>query len=74
MEPIINLDDPIRKQVGKRKSPAPLRILASEKQGKEYWRAAGMGPRIPKGVYRFKSHEEADEWLWKMMTRPKPVR
>ncbi len=24
----------------------------------------------PKGVYRFKSHEEADEWMMKMLTRP----
>ena len=25
-------------------------------------------PRIPRGVYRFKSHEEADAWLMKMAT------
>jgi hypothetical protein len=24
---------------------------------------------IPRGVYRFKTHEEADEWLMKMLTR-----
>lgn len=24
----------------------------------------------PRGVYRFKTHEEADEWLMKMLTRP----
>lgn len=24
----------------------------------------------PHGVYRFRSHEEADEWLMKMLTRP----
>jgi hypothetical protein len=23
----------------------------------------------PKGVYRFTSHEEADEWMWKMLAR-----
>ena len=28
---------------------------------------------VPKGVYRFKSHEEADEWLMKMLTRPNPA-
>jgi F-type H+-transporting ATPase subunit a len=27
------------------------------------WAAAGFFPRIKKGVYRFKSHEEADQWL-----------
>ena len=25
----------------------------------------------PVGVYRFRSHEEADEWLMKMLSRPK---
>jgi hypothetical protein len=24
----------------------------------------------PKGVYRFKSHEEADEWMTRMLNRP----
>jgi len=26
---------------------------------------------IPKGVYRFKTHEEANEWMNKMMARAK---
>jgi len=29
---------------------------------------AGL-PRIPKGVWRFKSFEEADQWTIKMLTR-----
>ena len=29
---------------------------------------AGYGPRINKGVYRFNSHEEADQWLMKHLT------
>ncbi len=29
------------------------------------------GVSRPVGVYRFRSHEEADEWLMKMLTRPK---
>ena len=29
----------------------------------------GDKPFIPKGVYRFKSFEEAEEWTWKMITR-----
>lgn len=27
-------------------------------------------PFIPKGVWRFKTHEEADAWKLKMVTRP----
>ncbi len=26
-------------------------------------------PFVPKGVYRFKSFEESDQWMLKMMTR-----
>ena len=28
-------------------------------------------PSIPKGVWRFKSFEEADAWTMKMLTRPR---
>ena len=28
-------------------------------------------PFMPKGVWRFKSFEEADEWTMKMLTRPR---
>ena len=41
------------------------------------WRRAFGGLPVARGVYRFRSHEEADEWLWRMMarsslTRPRP--
>lgn len=54
--------------VGRRKDPAPtlenvraLQRLLHELRGKH--------PFLPKGVYRFKSHQEADEWQMKMLTR-----
>lgn len=28
-------------------------------------------PFMPKGVWRFKSFEEADQWTMKMLTRPR---
>ena len=31
----------------------------------------GDKPFLPKGVYRFKSFEEADQWSMEMMTRQK---
>jgi hypothetical protein len=34
----------------------------------------GDQPFIPRGVYRFKSHEELDEWTLRMLTRPKAAR
>lgn len=30
----------------------------------------GEKPFIPRGVYRFQSHEEKDAWTLKMLTRP----
>jgi hypothetical protein len=29
----------------------------------------GSRPFVPRGVYRFRTHEEAREWLMKMLTR-----
>ena len=34
-------------------------------------RLRGDRPFLPRGVYRFKTHEEADEWTLRMLTRPK---
>lgn len=31
----------------------------------------GTQPFIPRGVYRFRTHEEAQSWSEKMMTRPR---
>ena len=35
-----------------------------------YELTATGGVRVPRGVHRFKTHEEADQWLWRMITRP----
>jgi hypothetical protein len=37
-------------------------------------RLRGDQPFLPRGVYRFKSHEELREWTLKMLTRPKAGR
>ena len=34
-------------------------------------RLRGGRPLFPRGVYRFKTHEEAEEWTLKMLTRAK---
>ena len=54
--------------VGRRKDPTPtlenvraLQQLLQELRGKH--------PFLPRGVYRFKSHQEADAWQMKMLTR-----
>lgn len=66
MEPIINLDDPVGKTVGRRKAPRDALSYAWGLQ-----RALNqIAPLpIPRGVYRFRSHEEADQWLMDRLTR-----
>lgn len=64
MEPIINLDDPVGKVVGRRRVPNPLRVDGRAIESAKAWRRAFGGVGVPKGVYRFRSHENADEWLW----------
>ena len=70
MEAPINLEESFGKVVGRRTSlrnpfQAGMRLqaLAEEmhKTFDHHWTA--------RGVYRFKTHEEADEWMWKMLAR-----
>jgi hypothetical protein len=69
MHPVFNIDDPVGKVVGKRKPPAKLVSSPQETEANKQWAATPFFPRIKKGVYRFKSHEEADQWLMDHMTR-----
>jgi hypothetical protein len=66
VEPIINLDDPVGKTVGRRKAPRDSLSYALDLQRT----LNQMAPlRMPRGVYRFRSHEEADAWLMDHLTR-----
>ncbi len=67
MKPIINLDDPVVKTHGKRQPPDPLSLEGNRKAD-----AIAMGKAFPlgipgKGVYRFKTFEEADAWMEKAL-------
>ena len=68
--PFINVEEKIDRIVGRRtktpeslKAGMQLQLLGAElhKSFKHRW--------CPKGVYRFKTHEEADEWMTKMLAR-----
>lgn len=65
--PVVNVEEPIGKTVGKRLPPSGAGLqktlnqaLASQKRG--------LGPR---GVFRFHSFEEADAWTMKHLSRKK---
>ncbi len=70
METGINADEFIGKTVGRRRRVYPMKVSSAETEACRQWRRAGFGIRVPKGVYKFRSHEEADEWLMKHLTRP----
>lgn len=70
---LINVEEKIDRFVGRRgkirdslKTGMELQSLGAElhKNFKHRWAA--------KGVYRFKTHEEADEWMTKMLARSRP--
>jgi hypothetical protein len=67
---LINFEGKIDKVVGRRnrtpdasKSAMKLQVLAVELHRSLRHR------RAAKGVYRFKTHEEADEWMNRMLAR-----
>jgi len=67
---VLNVEDPVGKTVGRRKlQDAWSFAMASQKSMNRLRRTFGHGPLCPKGVFRFKSHEEADAWMFKMLAR-----
>jgi hypothetical protein len=72
-EAFINVEENIDKVVGRRtKRPDALSLETSKKADAIAWRKALGGVHVPKGVHRFLTHEEADEWLWRMIARRRP--
>lgn len=72
MEPKINLEETPDKIVGRRTVPGdPLSLEGNRKRDKIGWSDALGRLRLPKGVFRFSSQEEADEWMWNQITRPR---
>ncbi len=73
MGPSDDLEELHGKVVGRRHPPADgLTVTKSDRiTNAQAWKRATRSLPIPKGVYRFRTHEEADEWLWQMLTRPR---
>jgi hypothetical protein len=68
--PLINVEEKIDRFVGRRTKLADaLSTKTSSKADAVAWRKALGGIRVPRGVHRFKTHEEADAWLWRMIAR-----
>ncbi len=60
---VINIDDPVGKAVGRRRPPNPLCTETFTVQRANDWQKVLPVRLMPRGVFRFKSHEEADLWM-----------
>jgi hypothetical protein len=68
---VINVEEHFDRLVGRRtNAPDALSLASNPKAEAIAWRRAFGGLRVPRGVHRFHSHDEADEWLWRMIARP----
>jgi hypothetical protein len=66
-------DDKAARVVGRRRRPLALGDTGDTIASVLAFRKAFPTPFVPRGVYRFRSHEEADRWMWEMLTRPRTV-
>ena len=62
MEPTVNLEETLGKVVGRIPRRSPAEFL---ERMRELLQSMGLRLPFPKGVYRFKTFEEADEWEMK---------
>lgn len=70
-QPFVNVEEKIDRFVGRRTgTPDALSIEHSRKADSVAWQRAFGGIPARGGVHRFKTHEEADLWLWKRIARP----
>ena len=68
MHAMANFDEKIDETVGWRQPGDHLPDALGDWARKREMQKAGFLPRFPKAVYRFKTFEEADEWMMKAMT------
>ncbi|MEO6236706.1 MAG: hypothetical protein ABIQ52_06870 [Vicinamibacterales bacterium] len=67
----VNAGETSTRVVGKRtQAPDALSTTTSRKADSVAWQRSFGGVRVPRGVHRFKTHDEADRSLWRMITRP----
>lgn len=70
MEPEIHFEEKIGKRVGRRVLPQDRAAFGMALQNAGVGIAREFRLRgLPKGVYRFRSHEEANAWLMRQRTR-----
>ncbi len=64
--PVPGGDFPVGKVVGRR-SAGPTSIEDADRLLRTAWALRGTDKLVPRGVYRFKTFEEANTWMTRMM-------
>ena len=67
--PVINVEEPIGKPVGKRRPRNAAQMARGIPRSARQWHRTLGSSICAKGVYRFKTHQEADEWLIKRIAQ-----
>ena len=62
MQPVVNIDDPVGKVVGKRANLTQQTYIDYAMSLQNSLRGFPQR-KFPRGVFRFKTHEDADQWL-----------
>jgi len=63
MQPIVNLEEQPGKVVGRRLPASGLSVrVAQQIADSRAWQRTPGGIPVQRGVYRFRTHEEADAW------------
>lgn len=69
-QPAINVEEKIDRFVGRRTgTPDSLQAGMQLQETAVQLHRSFKHRWMPKGVYRFKTHEEADEWMTRMLAR-----
>ena len=69
-QPFVNIEERIDRFVGRRAAaPDSLRTGMQLQETSAQLHRSFHHHWMPKGVYRFKTHEEADQWMIQMLAR-----
>lgn len=71
MHPVVNIDEKIGKTVGRRRIKDSLVYGFGLQESLARIREDAPFPRFPKGVFKFRSFEEADAWTMRYLTKPR---
>ena len=71
MHPVVNIDEMIGKTVGRRRIKDSLEYGFGLQESLARIREDASSPRFPRGVFKFRSFEEADAWTMRYLTKPR---